>query len=258
MGLLDGRVGIIYGVRNERSLGWGCAASIAREGGKFLLGVLTEREQKDAEKLVATVPNAADTVVQICNLTVPEDVEAIHQTVAEKFGRLDFMIHAVAFAKKDELSGRYVDTSSEGFQIALTASTYTFTAATKAAERFMQNGGSVLTLSYLGAERAIPGYNVMGVAKAALESSVRYLAADLGPQQIRVNAISAGPAMTLAARGISGFTDLYREAGTRAPLRRNTIPDEVGDVAAFLISDWARGITGDVIFVDNGLHILAG
>jgi enoyl-[acyl-carrier protein] reductase I len=256
MGLLDGKAGIIYGVRNERSLGWGCARSVAREGGRLLLAVFSEREQKDAEKLAATLPNGGNVIVRRCDLTKDADIEAIHAVVADELGRLDFMIHSVAFAKKEELSGRYTDTSLEGFQMALESSVYTLVAATRAAEPFMTEGGSVITLTYLGSLRVTPNYNVMGVAKAALESSVRYLANDLGPRNIRVNAISAGPTMTLAARGITGFTDLYRDVPARAPLRHNTTIDEVGDTAAFLASPWSRGITGEIIFVDSGMHIL--
>jgi enoyl-[acyl-carrier protein] reductase I len=258
MGLLEGKVGLIYGVRNERSLGWGCAASILREGGRLILSVLTEREQKDAEKLVGSVPGGGSTIIQLCDLTKDDQIAALQSTVREKVGKVDFMIHAVAFAKKEELAGRFIDASREGYALALDASAYSFVAAAKAAEPLMTDGGSMITLTYLGSEKVVPNYNTMGVAKAALESSVRYLAADLGPQKIRVNAISAGPTMTLAARGISGFTDLYRDVPERAPLRHNTTIDEVGDTAAFLVSEWSRGITGEVIYVDSGLHILAG
>lgn len=258
MGLLEGKVGLIYGVRNDRSLAWGCANSIAREGGRLVLSVYSDREQQEAEKLLTTVPGGEAGIVTQCDLTKNESVEALHGMIAEKVGKLDFMIHCVAFAKKEELSGRFIDTSRDGFALALDSSAFSFVVAAKAAEPLMTGGGSMLTLTYLGSDKVVPNYNVMGVAKAALESSTRYLASELGPQGIRVNALSPGPAMTLAAAGITGFRSLYRDVPDRAPLRRNTTIDEVGDTAAFFVSDWSRGITGEVIYVDNGLHILAG
>ena len=258
MGILEGKKGIIYGIRNERSLCWGCAQSIAREGGQLLLTYLGEREEKDVRKLARTLPNAESVIIQSCDLTDAEDVAKLHRLAAESFGSLDFVIHGAAFATKEDLSGRFVDTSRDGFLLALEISSYSLTVAAKAAEPLMSAGGSIFTLTYLGSEKVVPNYNVMGVAKAALEGSVRYLANDLGPKNIRVNAISAGPTMTLSARGISGFSDMYRHVPERAPLRRNTSIDEVGDTAAFMASDWSRGITGEVIYVDNGLHMLAG
>lgn len=256
MGILDGKKGIIYGVRNERSLGWGCAQSLAREGAKIAFSVMTDREEKDALKLAAGLPEGTAGFVQICDLTKDEDIAALHKRAGEELGKLDFLIHAAAFSPKDGINGRFIDVSRESFATALEASSYSFVAVAKDAEPLLSEGASLLTLSYLGSERVLPNYNTMGVAKAALESSVRYLAADLGPQGIRVNAISAGPTMTLAAKGITGFRDMYKEAAERAPLRRNTVIGDVGDTAAFLASDWARGITGEIIYVDNGLHIL--
>ncbi len=256
MGILDGKQGIIYGVRNERSLGWGCAQSLAREGARLAYSVLTEREEKDVQKLTGQMPAESTAFIQLANLTNDEDIQALHKRLGEEFGKLDFIIHAVGFSPKDGLVGRFMDVSRESFQIAMDSSMFSFVAAARAVEPLLKEGGSLLTLTYLGSERVVPNYNTMGVAKAALEASVRYLANDLGPQGVRVNAISAGPTMTLAARGIPGFTDMHREAKDRAPLRKNTTIDEVGDAAAFLISDWARGITGEVIYVDNGLHIL--
>ena len=256
MGILDGKMGIIYGVRNEKSLCWGCAQSLAREGARLALTFLGEREEKDVRKLAPTLPGGDRTIIQGCDLTSEEQVAALMETLTKEFGRVDFVIHGAAFANRDDLSGRFVDTSRAGFAQALDVSAYTLTVAAKAAEPLMTEGGSILTLTYLGAERVVPNYNIMGVAKAALEASVRYLASDLGPQGVRVNAISAGPTMTLSARGITGFSEMHRESRERAPLRKNTTIGEVGDTAAFLISDWARGITGEVIYVDNGLHIL--
>lgn len=256
MGILDGKQGIVYGVRNERSLGWGCAQSLAREGAKIAFSVMTEREEKDANKLAATLSGDAAGFVQICDLTDDSAIAALHKRAADEFGKLDFLIHAAAFSPKDGINGRFIDVSRASFAAALEASSYSFVAVAKDAEPLLNPGASLITLTYLGAERVVPNYNTMGVAKAALESAVRYLAADLGPQSIRVNAISAGPTMTLAARGITGFTDMYKESAVHAPLRRNTAIADVGDTAAFLTSDWARGITGEVIYVDNGLHIL--
>jgi len=256
MGILEGKQGIIYGVRNEKSICWGCAQSLAREGARLALTFLGEREEKDVRKLAPSLPGGDQTIIQGCDLTDPEQLTALHETLGQEFGRIDFVIHGAAFARREDLAGRFLDTSRDGFVQALEISAYTLTAAAKAAEPLMTSGGSILTLTYLGAERAMAGYNVMGVAKAALESSVRYLANDLGPQGVRVNAISAGPTNTLSARGIPGFTDMLRESRERAPLRKNTTPDEVGDTAAFMISDWSRGITGEVLYVDNGLHIL--
>lgn len=256
MGILEGKKGIIYGVRNERSLGWGCAQSLAREGAIIAFSVMTEREEKDAQKLSATLPEGAASFVQICDLTKDDDIAALHKRAGAELGKLDFLIHAAAFSPKDGINGRFLDVSRASFATALEASAYSFVAIVKDAESLLNAGGSLLTLTYLGAERVVPNYNTMGVAKAALEASVRYLAADLGPQGVRVNAISAGPTMTLAARGITGFTDMYKESAAIAPLRRNMAIGDVGDTAAFLASDWARGITGEVIYVDNGLHIL--
>ena len=256
MGLLEGRQGIIYGVRNERSLGWGCAQSLAREGARLAFSVYSEREEKDVQKLVGSLPAGTDHRIERCDLTSDDDIAALHERLAAAFGRLDFLVHAVAFSPKEGVSGRFLDINRAGFQVAIDSSTYSFIAAAKAAEPLLNAGSSLITLTYLGAERVLPNYNTMGVAKAALESAVRYLASDLGPQGVRVNAISAGPTMTLAARGIAGFTEMHKESRERAPLRKNTTIDEVGDTCAFLVSDWARGITGETLYVDNGLHIL--
>jgi len=255
--LLQNKNVLIYGVRNERSLAWGCAQSAAREGARLALTYFGEREEKDVRKLVEKLPDPSSVIVQPCDLTQEDQVLALHEIIAREFGTLDAMLHAVAFAKKDELDGRYVDTSREGFLLALETSAFTFVTAAKHAALLMPNGGSLITLTYLGSEKYVPNYNVMGVAKAALESSVRYLAADLGPDRIRVNAISPGATMTLSARGIYGFTDLFKGVPDRAPLRKNTTIDEVGDTAVWLLSDWGRAVTGEVIFVDSGMHMLA-
>jgi len=256
--LLENKTGLIYGVRNERSIAWGCAQSLAREGARLALAYLGEREEKDVRKLAATLPNADSVFIHPCDLTDDDQVAALHAALKPEFPSLDFVVHGVAFAKKEDMNGRFVDTSAEGFALALNTSAYTFVAAARHAEPFMQeNGGSLITLTYLGSEKIVKNYNVMGVAKAALEASMRYLANDLGPSGIRVNAVSPGATMTLSARGIAGFTDMYKNSASLAPLRHNTQIGEVGDTVAFLASDLARYITGEVIYVDGGMHALA-
>lgn len=253
--LLEGKKGLIYGVRNERSIAWGCAQAAAREGARLVLSVYSEREEKDAERLAQSLPDGALAFIHRCDMTDDTQMAALHARIREEAGALDFMVHAVAFGK--ELGGRFIETSREAFEISMISSVYSFIAAARHAEGLMAAGGSMVTMSYLGSERFVPSYNIMGPAKAALESSVRYLASDLGPAGIRVNALSPGPTMTLSARGISGFTDLYRTVPDRAPLRHNTTTAEIGDCCAFLASDLSRGITGEVIYVDSGMHTLA-
>ncbi|HEY3333114.1 MAG TPA: enoyl-ACP reductase [Capsulimonadaceae bacterium] len=254
--LLDGKNVLIYGVRNKRSLAWGAAQSVAREGAQLVLTYLGEREEEDVRKLASELPNSDSILIYPCDLTIEDQVTALHANIKEKLGGLDAVLHAVAYAKKDDLDGRYVDTSRDGFLLALEVSAFSFVTACRHAEPLMPNGGSLITLTYLGGERVVPNYNVMGVAKAALESSMRYLAFDLGPQNIRVNAVSPGPTMTLSARGIAGFGDLYKTVPMKSPLRRNTNIEEVGDTVAFMASDFARGITGEVIYVDSGAHAI--
>jgi enoyl-[acyl-carrier protein] reductase I len=255
MGLLDGKKGLIYGVRNERSIGWGCARSCAREGATLALTFYGEREEKDVRKLAPTLGENAAPLLAPCDLTEPEQIAALHERIGAEFGGLDFVVHSVAFARG--LSGRHVDNTADDYLLSIHSSAYTLVAAARAAEPLMKNGGgSIVTISFLGGERVVPNYNTAGISKAALESSMKYLASDLGPQNIRVNAISAGPVQTLSARGIAGFGDMYRVHREVAPLRHNTTPDEIGDACAFLVSPLARGITGDVIFVDGGYHVL--
>jgi enoyl-[acyl-carrier protein] reductase I len=254
MGLLEGKKGIIYGVRNSYSIAWGCAKSLAREGATFALTYFGEREEKDVRKLAATLPEGVVALIEPCDLTKPEQVTALHEKLAATFGSIDFMVHAVAYARG--LQGRYVDVSYEDFEVSLLSSTYTFVAAAKAAEPLMPNGGSLVTMTYIGGERVIPNYNTAGITKAALESSVKYIANDLGPKKIRANAISAGPVKTLSAKGIANFSAMYKAVGEVAPLGKATDPDEVGDVCAFLVSDLARAVTGDIVYVDSGYHVL--
>lgn len=255
MGLLDGKKGLIYGVRNERSIGWGCAKSLAREGATLALTFFGEREGRDVNKLAPSLGEGAVRLIHPCDLTKPDEVAALHEALVAEFGSLDFVVHSVAFAKG--LSGRHVDNSAEDYLLSLHSSSYTLVAAAKAAEPLMTSGGgSIITISFIGGDRVVPNYNTAGISKAALESSVKYLANDLGPGNIRVNAVSAGPVQTLSARGISGFGDMYRVHRDVSPLRHNTTPDEVGDVCAFLCSNLSRGITGETIFVDSGYHVL--
>lgn len=252
--LLEGKKGLIYGVRNDRSIGWGCARSLAREGARLAFSYFGEREGKDVEKLLPTLPDGAGAFAAQCDLNDEAQIAALQERVRAEFGTLDFVIHSVAFAKG--LSGRYIDNTAEDFAVSLQSSAYTLVAAARAAEPLMTDGGAIVTITYIGGERVIPNYNSAGIGKAALESSVRYLANDLGPSGIRVNAISAGPVKTLSARGIADFSSLYNAHAQVAPLRHSTTPDEVGDVCAFLVSNWARGVTGEVLYVDSGYHIL--
>ncbi|MBC8101090.1 MAG: enoyl-ACP reductase [Cytophagales bacterium] len=254
MGLLDGKKGLIYGVRNEWSIAWGCAQSLAREGATLALTYLGEREEKDVRKLAAKLDEGAVPLIAPCDLTDEAQVTALHQQIKEQFGALDFVIHCVAFAKG--LSGRYVDVSYDDFAVSLQVSSYTLVTAARHAAPLMTRGGSIVTLTYIGGERVIPNYNAAGISKAALESSVRYLANDLGVDGIRVNAISAGPTKTLSGKGISGFSNMMKFHAASSPLRHGTTIDQVGDVCAFFVSDWSRGVTGDVLFVDSGYHML--
>lgn len=251
--LLKGKNGLIIGVANKHSIAWAIAQSVASQGARLLFNYQNERLRQNVEELVATVPGAK---AFPCDVTNDAEIESLMQQAKQELGRLDFVIHSLAFAPREELTGPFVQTTRQGFATALDVSTYSLVAVTRSAMPLMPEGGSIVTLSYLGAERVVPHYNVMGVAKAALECTVRYLAYDLGPKNIRVNAISAGPIKTLAARGVSGITkmiDLHKEF---APLRRPTEQSEVGDTALFLVSSLGRGITGEVIYVDGGFHIL--
>lgn len=253
--LLEGKRALIYGVANHRSFAWHIAQALAREGARLCLTYQGERLERNVRELGATLPGTA---FANCDVTRDEEIQAATEVAASELGGVEILIHAVAFARKEELEGLYVDTSRDGFHLAQDVSAYSLVAVSRAAAPLMEaaGGGSIITLSYLGAERAVPNYNVMGVAKAALEASVRYLARDLGPKNIRVNAISAGPVSTLASRGVSGFTDILGVVKERAALRRNIDQDEVADVAAFLASHWSRAITGEVIHADAGYSIM--
>ena len=251
--LLDGKKGLIIGVANKHSIAWAIAQSAASQGAQLIFNYQNERLRENVEELVATM---SGTKAFPCDVGSDTEIAELMQQVQKEFGRLDFLVHSVAFAPREELTGQFVNTTRQGFATALDVSAYSLVAITKAAVPLMTDGGSVVTLTYLGAERVVPHYNVMGVAKAALEASVRYLAHDLGPKNIRVNAISAGPIKTLAARGVSGISKMVDHHREFAPLRRATEQGEVGDTALFLVSPLGRGITGEVIYVDGGYHIL--
>ncbi|MEW6321812.1 MAG: enoyl-ACP reductase [Acidobacteriota bacterium] len=249
------KVGLIVGVANKRSLAWAIAQAAAARGARLVL-TYQERFEEHVRELAATL----DPVPLVLPLDVQDDaaIDAVMARIREAHGGLDFLVHGVAFANRDELTSPFVQTSRAGFRLALDISAYSLIGLARAAQPLMaaRGGGSILTLTYLGSERVFQNYNVMGVAKAALEAVVRYLAADLGPGQIRVNAISAGPVKTLAAAGIGGFSSILTVVREKAPLRRTIEGSEVGDTAAFLLSDEARGITGEIVMVDAGYHVL--
>jgi enoyl-[acyl-carrier protein] reductase I len=249
-GLLKGKRGIIFGVANDHSLAWACAKALWQEGAELAFTYQAEALERRVKPLAESVKS---NFVEQCDLGQDENIEAVFGKLAKKWDKIDFVVHAVAFAQKEDLEGHFVDTSRKGFALALDVSAYTLTAV---ALPMLNEGGSIVTLTYYGAEKVVPNYNVMGVAKAALEASVRYLAADLGSKNIRVNAISAGPVRTLAAMGISGFRDMLKHVADRTPLKRNVQAEEVGKTALYLASDLASGVTGEVIHVDCGYSII--
>ena len=251
--LLEGKKGLILGVANKQSIAWAIAESAAREGANLIFNYQNDRFKDKVEKLAEGV--AGSKTFQ-CDVGSDDEIAAMMKSVEEEFGQLDFLVHSIAYAPSEELAGEFINTSRQGFATALEVSAYSLIAVSRAATPLMKDGGSIITLTYLGSERVIPNYNVMGVAKAALESTVRYLANDLGPRGIRVNAISAGPIRTLAARGVGGISKMVEAHREIAPLRHATEQAEVGDTALFLLSSLGRGITGEVIYVDGGYHIL--
>jgi enoyl-[acyl-carrier protein] reductase I len=254
---LSGKFGLIVGVANKRSISWAIAQAAAAAGARIALTYPSARLEENVRDLAATLENC---VVAPCDVANDQQIDELAATIDREFGGLDFLVHGASFAPQHELSHPFVETSREGFRIALDVSTYSLIGLTRAMVPLMarRGGGSVLTLTYLGSDRVFTNYNVMGVAKAALESSVRYLAADLGAQNIRVNAISAGPIKTLAASGISGFSNILQVYRERAPLRRNVELGEVADSAVFLLGAASRGITGEVLMVDSGFHAMGG
>ena len=251
--MLKDKVGMIFGVANKRSIAWACAQACAKHGAKLAFTYQGERLKENVEKLAKDLEGS---LVVACDVTNQEEVEAAFKTVKKQFGKLDFLIHSIAFAPREALEGDFVTTSREAFLTALEISAYSLPQVALAALPLMEDGGSIVTMSYYGAEKVVPNYNVMGVAKAALEASTRYLAADLGKHNIRVNAISAGPINTLSARGVKNMGSLLTHIGEKSPLRRNVEAREVGNTALFLVSDLSSAITGETIYVDCGYNIM--
>jgi enoyl-[acyl-carrier protein] reductase I len=252
--LLTGKQAVVFGVANRRSIAWAIAQAWHKAGARLAFTYQGERLKDNVEELAGTF--GADTPILPCDVTKDEEIATVFRTVGEKFGKLDLLLHSVAFAPKEALEGRFVDTSREAFRIAHDVSAYSLVALARSAAPLMSDGGSILAMSYYGSQKVVPHYNVMGVAKASLEASTRYLAYDLGPKKIRVNCISAGPVNTLAARGIAGFNEMLKHYEAHAPLRRNVLPEELGATGLFLASDGAAAITGQVIYVDSGYEIM--
>ncbi|MBW4838295.1 MAG: enoyl-ACP reductase FabI [Paenibacillaceae bacterium] len=251
--LLAGKNVIVMGVANDRSIAWAIAQSLAEQGARLAFTYESERVEGRVRKLAETIPGS---LILPCDVTVDEEIDKLADTLRGEFGVLHGLVHSIAFAKGEDLAGEFADTSREGFALANDISVYSLVAVSKRLAPLMTEGGSIMTMTYMGSERVMRNYNVMGVAKAGLEASVRYLANDLGPKNIRVNAVSAGPIRTLAAKGISDFNSILKQVEEKAPLRRTTETAEVGDTAMFLISHLSRGITGEVIFVDGGYNIV--
>ena len=252
-GLMRGKRGLIMGLANNRSIAWGIAKACHQAGAQLAFTYQGDALKKRVEPLAEEVGGL---VVGHCDVTEDATIDAAFAAIAKAWGSLDFVVHAIAFSDKDQLDGRYVDTTADNFTRTLQISCYSFTAIAQRAERLMPNGGALVTLTYYGAEKWMPHYNVMGVAKAALEASVRYLAADLGEKSIRVNAISAGPIKTLAAAGIGDFRYILKWNEYNSPMRRTVSIEEVGDTAVYLLSDHARGVTGEILHVDAGYHVV--
>ncbi|ULO06969.1 enoyl-ACP reductase FabI [Paenibacillus sp. 19GGS1-52] len=253
--LLTGKNIVVMGVANDRSIAWAIAKSLSEQGARLAFTYENERVESRVRKLAETLP---DSVILPCDVTVDADIDNLAVELKEHFGVLHGIVHSIAYAKSEDLEGRFADTSRAGFALANDISAYSLVAVAQRLHTLMTEGGSVLTMTYMGSQRVLRNYNVMGVAKAALEASVRYLASDLGPDNIRVNAISAGPIRTLSAKGISDFNTILRIVEEKAPLRRGTDTAEVGDTAMFMMSHLSRGITGEVIYVDGGYHIIGG
>jgi enoyl-[acyl-carrier protein] reductase I len=253
MGLLDGKNALIFGVANERSIAWGITQAFRAQGAQIGLSYAGEVLEKRVRTLAKTIDCS---FVEPCDVSKDEEIQALTHKVVDAFGSVDILVHAIGFANREELSGPYYRTSRAGFHTAMDISVYSFTALAQAFQPYLTHGSSLLTLTYYGSEKVAPGYNIMGVAKAALESSVRYLAYDFGPSGVRVNAISAGPIRTLAAAGVSRFKDMYRHFTELAPLQQHVTIDDIGEVAVFLCSSMASKITGEVLYVDSGYNII--
>lgn len=251
--MLENKVGMIFGVANKRSIAWACAAACAEHGARQAFTYQGDRLKENVEKLAGEL---SDSLVVPCDVTNQAEVDAAFEAVRKKYGRLDFLIHSIAFAPKEALEGEFVTTTRDAFRTALEISAFSLTQVSLAAAPLMTEGGSIVTMTYYGAEKVVRNYNVMGVAKAALEASTRYIAADLGKQNIRVNAISAGPINTLSARGVKNMGTLLGYVADRSPLKRNVLATEVGNTALFLVSELSSGITGETIYVDCGYNIM--
>ena len=253
--LLKGKTGLVTGVANKRSIAWAIAQTLADHGAQLAFTYQGERLKESVEELAAGLPLKSP--LYPCDVTKDDEIRQVFSGIQNDFGKLNFLVHCIAFAKKEELDGRTIDTSREGFHLAMDVSAYSLIALAKAAEPLMEKeGGSIVALTYLGSEKVVPNYNVMGLAKSGLESAIRYLASDLGKKNIRVNGVSAGPVSTLAARGISGFTTMLENHRKRAPLGRNVEVEEVGNTAFFLLSPLGSGITGEILYVDCGYRIM--
>jgi enoyl-[acyl-carrier protein] reductase I len=250
---LTGKTAVVFGLANKRSIAWGIAQRLHEAGARLAICYQNERMKAEAQELIAELPGACGFQ---CDLSSDAEIESLFALLKEKIGKIEILVHAVAYAPADELRGDFLDTSRDGFRIAHDVSVYSLIAVVRAAAPLMAEGGSVITLSFFGAEKVVPNYNVMGVAKAALEATVRYLAASLGPRGIRVNAISAGPIKTLAARGVGALGEMLKAHGERAPLRRNVDQLEVGGAALFLASDLSSAVTGETMYVDCGYNIM--
>lgn len=254
MGLVEGKKGVIFGLANDRSIAWAIAQLLSKEGMELAFTYAGEALEPRVRPLAESL---GAKLILPCDVTNDAEIDAVFETLKKEWGGLDSLIHSVAFAKKEELKGEYIQTSRDGFKLAMEVSAYSLVALTRRAEPLMAGrDGSIITLSYYGAEKVIPNYNVMGVAKAALEASVRYLAADLGPKNIKINTISAGPIKTLAAAGISGFKNILDIVEAKAPLRRNISQEDVAKTALYLLSDLSSGVTGECIYVDAGYNVI--
>jgi enoyl-[acyl-carrier protein] reductase I len=254
MSLLAGKTAVVFGVANKRSIAWAIAQAWHKAGAKLAFTYQGERLKENVEELAGTF--GAETLILPCDVSKDDQIAEVFKQVAEQFGKLNMLLHSVAFAPKEALEGEFVNTSREAFRVAHDVSAYSLVALSRAAAPLMTEGGSIIAMTYYGAEKVVPHYNVMGVAKASLEASTRYLAYDLGPKKIRVNCISAGPVNTLAARGIAGFNDMLKHYEAHSPLKRNVLPEELGATGLFLASEGAAAITGQVIYVDCGYQIM--
>jgi enoyl-[acyl-carrier protein] reductase I len=253
MGLMSGKRGVIFGVANDKSLAWGIARKLHEEGAELAFTYLNEVFEKRVRPLAESVGSE---IIVGCDVSRDADIDGVFTEIEQKWGSIDFLVHSIAYASRDDLRQPFHMTSRDGFRVALDVSAYSLIAVSRAALPLLKNGGSIVTLTYLGSQRAVPNYNVMGVAKAALEAVVRYLAAELGEKAVRVNAISAGPIRTLAATGISNFSEIYGIMESRSPMHRTITQEEVGKSALYLLSELSTGVTGDIHFVDTGYNIV--